>query len=112
GVSVGDRSCEWFVKRGAGEFRVSSKREDNKALKLDSIAVFEPAIYIYDNYPGGIGFSPVLFKEHSGLLTKSKRHIENCSCLDGCPSCVGPVGEIGIRGKESSIALLNALISV
>ena len=112
GVSVGDRSCEWFVKRGAGEYRVRGKGEDNKALKLDSIDVFEPAIYLYDNYPGGIGFSPVLFKEHSGLLTKSKRHIENCSCLDGCPSCVGPVGEIGIRGKESSIALLNALISV
>ena len=112
GVSVGDRSCEWFVKKGAGEFRVSSKREDNKALKLDSIAVFEPAIYIYDNYPGGIGFSPVLFREHSGLLTKSKRLIEKCSCVDGCPSCVGPAEEIGIRGKEASLALLNALISV
>ena len=112
GVSVGDRSCEWFVKRGAGEFRVSSKREDNKALKLDSIAVFEPAIYIYDNYPGGIGFSPVLFREHSGLLTKSKRLIEKCSCVDGCPSCVGPAEEIGIRGKEASLALLNSLISV
>ncbi len=112
GVSVGDRSCEWFVKKGAGEYRVKNKGENSKAVKLDRIELFEPAIYLYDNYPGGIGFSPVLFKEHSGLLIKSKRHIENCSCIDGCPSCVGPVEEIGLRGKEASKALLNALISV
>jgi len=72
--------------------------------------VFEPAIYLYDSHPGGIGFSPVLFHEHSELLSKSARHIAKCQCLDGCPSCVGPMNEIGMRGKEAAQELLKALL--
>ena len=33
----------------------------------------EPRIFIYDNYPGGIGFSEPLFGMHDALLAADAR---------------------------------------
>ncbi len=70
---------------------------------------YEPNIFLYDNYPGGIGFSEPLHRLHGKLLQESKRLIESCPCKDGCPSCVGPVGEVGVRGKEVALVILQRL---
>jgi DEAD/DEAH box helicase domain-containing protein len=34
-----------------------------------------------------------------------------CPCEDGCPSCVGPVGEVGSRGKEVALRLLERILA-
>ncbi len=68
-----------------------------------------PNIYVYDNYPGGIGLSEPLFDLHHRLLEQTEKMIANCACAAGCPSCVGPVGEVGERGKEVALAILAAL---
>ena len=70
---------------------------------------FEPNVFIYDNYPGGIGLSQPLYRLHQRLLDESRALIEACPCADGCPSCVGPAGEVGSRGKEVALALLRAI---
>lgn len=70
---------------------------------------YEPNIFIYDNYPGGIGFSQPLYQLHPRLVAEAKALIESCPCLDGCPSCVGPSGEVGLRGKELALAILEKL---
>jgi hypothetical protein len=70
---------------------------------------YEPNVFIYDNYPGGIGLSEPLYRLHERLLRESLRLIEACPCVDGCPSCVGPVGEVGSRGKDVAIAILKAI---
>ena len=110
GVSVGDRSAEWFVNKRSNKIRITKNVNEKERLNLEKMDVFEPAIYLYDSHPGGIGFSPVLFHEHSELLSKSAKHIAKCQCLDGCPSCVGPMNEIGMRGKEAAQELLKALL--
>jgi DEAD/DEAH box helicase domain-containing protein len=66
-------------------------------------------VFIYDNYPGGIGLSEPLYHLHGRLLAESRALIAGCSCRDGCPSCVGPAGETGSRGKEVALALLDAI---
>jgi DEAD/DEAH box helicase domain-containing protein len=71
------------------------------------IVAFEPNIYLYDNYPGGVGLSEPLFRMSDALLANTKRLIENCPCQSGCPSCVGPVGEIGEKGKEVALEILK-----
>ena len=68
--------------------------------------IFEPNIYLYDKYPGGIGFSEPLFRLSPNLLENTRRLIVNCPCESGCPSCVGPVGEVGEKGKEVALAIL------
>ena len=52
----------------------------------------EPRIFVYDNYPGGIGFSEPLFSMHDELLARTRELIGECPCTSGCPSCVGPEG--------------------
>ena len=34
----------------------------------------EPNVFIYDNYPGGIGFSRPLFEMHDLLLARTRQH--------------------------------------
>jgi len=71
---------------------------------------FEPNIFIYDNYPGGIGLSPSLFEIEGTLLEYCRKTINACPCSDGCPSCVGPVKESGERSKEVALEILNRLL--
>ena len=61
------------------------------------------------NYPGGIGLSEPLYHLHDRLLRESRSLIAACACREGCPSCVGPVGEVGSRGKEVAMAILDAV---
>jgi DEAD/DEAH box helicase domain-containing protein len=70
---------------------------------------FEPNLYLYDAYPGGIGFSEPLYRAHNILLAKTRELIAACPCEKGCPSCVGPVGERGERAKEAALAILTCL---
>jgi DEAD/DEAH box helicase domain-containing protein len=70
---------------------------------------FEPNLYIYDAYPGGIGFSEPLFRVHGLLLRRTRELIAGCPCENGCPSCVGPAGEKSERTKEAALAILERL---
>jgi DEAD/DEAH box helicase domain-containing protein len=70
---------------------------------------FEPNLYLYDAYPGGIGFSEPLYRVHDLLLGKTRELIAGCPCENGCPSCVGPAGERGERAKEAALAILSRL---
>ena len=68
-----------------------------------------PRIFLYDAYPGGIGFSAPLFGMHDELLTRTRALIEGCDCEHGCPTCVGPVGETGPLAKQVALRLLRHL---
>jgi DEAD/DEAH box helicase domain-containing protein len=70
---------------------------------------FEPNLYLYDAYPGGIGFSEPLYRAHALLLGKTRELIAACPCENGCPSCVGPAGERAERSKEAALAILSRL---
>jgi len=73
--------------------------------------IFEPNIYLYDSYPGGVGLSEPLFRLGDSLLEKTCKLISNCPCPSGCPSCVGPAGEIGEKGKEVALEILRRMIA-
>ena len=70
-----------------------------------------PTIYIYDNYPGGVGFSEKMFELRRPLLQAAQELILGCGCEKGCPSCVGPIDEVGIKGKESALLILGEALS-
>jgi DEAD/DEAH box helicase domain-containing protein len=71
---------------------------------------FEPALYLYDAYPGGIGLSEPLYRLHDILMNRTHELIRGCTCEKGCPSCVGPAGETGERAKEAALAILDRLL--
>jgi DEAD/DEAH box helicase domain-containing protein len=68
-----------------------------------------PAVVLYDLIPDGIGLSKGIFEMHAGLLTSALDRITACPCQDGCPSCVGPGGELGTGGKAETEAILEIL---
>lgn len=106
GVALGDDGQgEARSERGLQRLGLLA-RERRAALPEDD----QPQIFIYDNYPGGIGLSEPLYGLHDRLLSESLALIEACACDDGCPSCVGPPGEVGSRGKEVARALLRSLL--
>jgi DEAD/DEAH box helicase domain-containing protein len=69
----------------------------------------EPNVFIYDNYPGGIGFSRPLFEMHDALLARTRELIAECPCDSGCPSCVGPEGNTGPRAKAVALEILDRM---
>lgn len=72
---------------------------------------FEPNLYLYDAYPGGIGFSEPLFRVHDLLVQKTRELIAACPCDSGCPSCVGPAGDLARSTKAAALAILDRLLT-
>ncbi len=66
-----------------------------------------PTIYVYDNHAGGVGFSRKIFHLHDEIKKAALELVQSCACENGCPSCVGPVLEVGETGKDSAVALLR-----
>jgi DEAD/DEAH box helicase domain-containing protein len=69
----------------------------------------EPRIFIYDNYPGGIGFSEPLFAMDAELRRRTRDLIAGCQCQQGCPGCVGPIGNTGPLAKTVALRILDLL---
>ena len=70
----------------------------------------KPAIYLYDNCPGGVGLAEKVYDMLPMLLRSARDAIRECPCEAGCPSCVGPAGEVGASGKKTALLLLERLI--
>lgn len=68
---------------------------------------FEPTLFLYDNFPGGIGFSPQIYDIFPQLLEHAERLLDECPCEDGCPSCVGPPNEVGALAKGIALELIR-----
>jgi len=64
-------------------------------------------VYVYDNYPGGVGFSQKLFHMSADVWKACSKVVSSCECTGGCPSCVGPKMEVGKRGKEGALKLIK-----
>ncbi len=92
---------------GTIENFTASRMED--AISHNPKEFFEPNLYLFDAYPGGIGFSEPLFRTHATLVQKTRELIAACPCEQGCPSCVGPAGDLAPRAKEAALAILDRL---
>ncbi|HLE58759.1 MAG TPA: DEAD/DEAH box helicase, partial [Candidatus Limnocylindria bacterium] len=69
----------------------------------------KPTLYLYDAVPGGVGLTERLYILSDALVRACGELVRDCVCIDGCPSCVGPVAEVGPRGKVAAGELLAAL---
>ncbi len=109
---VGDRGAKWFIRLSRDSKGIYSSFSSPEEITNEKIDLFEPTLFMYDNYPGGIGFSHQLFDDTMSLLEKTKRLISKCECPYGCPSCVGPIKEVGEKSKEVALALLKEILKL
>ncbi|MBM3286879.1 MAG: DEAD/DEAH box helicase [Candidatus Eisenbacteria bacterium] len=89
---------------------------------VDSKNVGVPAVFLYDKYPGGLGFAQKAYHMIEEVLGAALDLIHACPCEDGCPSCVGAplpphmqqdpdvMGKGRIPDKEAALVLLHALL--
>jgi DEAD/DEAH box helicase domain-containing protein len=104
GTAIGERPPALGVE---GDDFTPVRMEE--AVSVQAKEFFEPNLYLYDAYPGGIGFSEPLYRAHELLIQKTREMIRACPCDQGCPSCVGPAGDLAPRAKEAALAILDRL---
>ena len=107
---VGDRGAKWFLRLSRDSKGIYSSYDSPEEISEEKMGLFEPTLFLYDNYPGGMGFSPQLFDDTRMLLEKTQGLISRCECRYGCPSCVGPIKEVGEKSKEVALALLGEIL--
>jgi DEAD/DEAH box helicase domain-containing protein len=107
---IGDRGAKWFLRLSRDSKGIYSAFDSKEEISKEQLDLFEPSLFLYDNYPGGIGFSHQLFDDTRILLEKTLRLISRCECRSGCPSCVGPAKELGEKSKEVALALLKEIL--
>jgi DEAD/DEAH box helicase domain-containing protein len=112
GRAVGDGDGRWFATQGAngrGQMRDVSGDE----LAPDHQGAFRPAVFLYDNHPGGIGLSEPLYGIQGRVVSDALDLVRRCQCRYGCPSCVGPVlasdEDRGYSPKALAISVLGLL---
>jgi DEAD/DEAH box helicase domain-containing protein len=106
GTAIGERPP---APGADGDDFVPVSMRDVASAHTNAKEFFEPNLYLFDAYPGGIGFSEPLFRVHELLVHKTRELITGCECEQGCPSCVGPTGDLAPRAKEAALAILARL---
>lgn len=107
GVSVGDNA----TGKSVPPHDVPKQALEREELNFFTDPDFEPNIFIFDNFPGGIGLSPSLFDLEDKLLRQCLQTIKACPCTEGCPSCVGPAKESGKMAKQVALKILSDLLN-
>ena len=92
-------------------YLMCAPRDINVVYQVKAPITDKPTIFLYDAYPGGIGLSEKAYQMQELLLEHALQIAQGCSCESGCPSCVGPVIEVGEHGKADAIDLLKELLS-
>lgn len=109
GVALGDRAQTWFLRKLRPLPAAAAGAAGAEAPPPPE--AFEPTIFLYDHYSGGIGLSEALEPRVLDLLTACRDRLDACPCRDGCPSCVGPVAEVGRRAKGLARRVADLVIA-
>jgi DEAD/DEAH box helicase domain-containing protein len=109
GRAVGDGNAEWFATVGANG-RGQMRNSDGEAVDPLALQRFTPTLFLYDNYPGGIGISAPLFEHRAAVVTDAQALVDACECAHGCPSCIGPIlASDEVRGYSPKALALQVL---
>lgn len=110
--AVGSADGAWSVHAdgsGRGQLRLAEGGTPHAAT-LDA---FAPTVFLYDNYPGGVGLSEPLWRRQGELVAHARDLVRACGCCAGCPSCVGPVVDERVSAdaspKAHALRVLDAL---
>jgi len=66
----------------------------------------KPTLYIYDAFPGGVGYARRIHQQFAEISQSAREHLHACPCEKGCPSCVGPATESGGTARQAAAWLL------
>ena len=91
---------------------------------VDSANLGQDAVFLYDRYPGGMGYAERCAEVLPDLIESVHTVVSRCACEWGCPSCVGAavpsfaLGDLdsGTRGrlpdKDAALLILHELLGL
>ena len=112
GRAVGSSDATWFATLGA-DGRGAAKMLMEDGREAVPSRHFQPTVFLYDNYPGGIGLSTPLYDLRHALVQRAHALVTACECVHGCPACVGPILAVDEKRqatpKQDAITVLSLL---
>jgi DEAD/DEAH box helicase domain-containing protein len=106
----GLRGCAHLLRQIVSLWIMSDPADIRSVAMVKSPYQELPTIYIYDNYPGGVGFSRKIYFMFDEIIKAALEYLGRCPCESGCPSCVGPMLEVGERGKYAAELLFKTIL--
>lgn len=113
GRAVGDSDATWSATLGT-DGRGAARSFDGEPVDVaQGMRDFRPTVYLYDNYPGGVGLSAPLFDLRQRVVEHAVALVAGCKCSHGCPACIGPIlASDETRGgspKRAALCVLDLL---
>ena len=112
GRAVGDGNARWFATVGASG-RGQIRSFEQGILDPEQEQRFRPAVFLYDNYPGGVGLSAPLYDQRRAVVHDARDLVAACGCQFGCPGCVGPIlasdEDRGFSPKQAALRVMELL---
>ncbi|MGI9337058.1 MAG: DEAD/DEAH box helicase [Gammaproteobacteria bacterium] len=101
---IGVRTLKHLFRIGA-MFVVPADRHDTSTHSEKGM------LYVYENYPGGIGVARQIFESWQEVIKKGADIARNCSCATGCPNCIVPPGKSEEMDKNTGIRLADYILA-
>ncbi|MCP4291801.1 MAG: DEAD/DEAH box helicase [bacterium] len=109
GLDLGDglKGLAHLLSRVAPVFIMADPSDLHSTAMVRSPFTGKPTLYIYDAFPGGVGYARRIHQQFSEICLSAREHLHGCPCEKGCPSCVGPAVESGSTARKAAAWLLN-----
>ncbi len=108
GLDLGDglKGLAHLLSRVAPVFIMADPSDLHSTAMVKSPFTGKPTLYIYDAFPGGVGYARRIHKQFAEICHSAREHLHACPCEKGCPSCVGPAAESGGTARQAAAWLL------
>ena len=80
GRAVGDNEGTWLAQVDRTGTPQAVGLEGEAIDIYGTVRPFHPTIYLYDNYPGGIGIAASLYDASREILVRTNDLVERCAC--------------------------------
>jgi len=110
GLDLGDalKGLAHLLGRVAPVFVMADPSDLHATAMVRSPFTERPTLYLYDAFPGGVGFARRIYDEFADICDSARRHLGQCPCGNGCPACVGASVESGGTARNGAAVLLAA----
>ena len=111
GLDAGDalKGAAHLLGRVAPVFVMADPADLHALAMIRSPFTECPTLYLYDAFPGGVGFARRIFEQFEEIIAAARNHLEVCPCDNGCPSCVGAAVDSGDTARDGARWLLQQL---
>lgn len=109
--AVGSGDGGWFAIAGS-QSRGQLRGSDGAPIDAEQTSAFTPTVFLYDNFPGGVGLSEPLWRRQAELVKRAMEVVAACDCRGGCPACVGPVLAVDEDRERSPRALAAQVLAL